>query len=546
MSRYPGLWPVAGEFIGSLDNAGERLTLLGPLQEPVSDFVFDAQREPLAGGLGFSLVLADETTPPAQLDQAGAWRHSARSGGSPGSLDPPTPALPRVRVNEVQSHASAAGADAVELLNLERTPADVSGWYLTDDFREPRKYRIPDQTVVPARGVLLFTEAEFGAGPTGFAFSAFGDEAHLFSADAAGTLTGYWHGVAFGAAARDATFGLHWTSDRHEHFVEQVRPSLGTLNDGPRLGPVVITEIMYEPPRAGDLNNTLDEYLELYNLTVAPVPLFDPGHPTNTWRLRGGAELDFPANLILGPHQHLLLVSFNPTDDLGNLAAFRQRYQVSLTVPIVGPWRGHLNNAGDAVRLLRPEEPVAAPSPHAGEVPYVLVEAVTYGKEEPWPTNTAGTGLSLSRRWPAVFANEPTAWIASAPGPGITDSDGDGLPDAWEREYGLDPFWAGGDDGAEGNPTGDGVSNWQKYLANLPPWDGPTTLHCRLLPGPEPAVELSFVSLPGHGSALLRCDGFGPGAWQVLREFPPVAVPVTNVVQEPLTAGNRFYRLRLQ
>jgi hypothetical protein len=43
------------------------------------------------------------------------------------------------------------------------------------------------------------------------------------------------------------------------------------------------------------------------------------------------------------------------------------------------------------------------------------------------------------------------------------DSDGDGLPDSWETQYGLDPNNPTGSDGADGDPDGDGVNNLTEY-----------------------------------------------------------------------------------
>ncbi|MFN8057630.1 MAG: thrombospondin type 3 repeat-containing protein [Vicinamibacterales bacterium] len=47
--------------------------------------------------------------------------------------------------------------------------------------------------------------------------------------------------------------------------------------------------------------------------------------------------------------------------------------------------------------------------------------------------------------------------------PDQTDTDGDGLPDGWETQYGLDPLSAVGASGAAGDPDGDGRSNVQEY-----------------------------------------------------------------------------------
>lgn len=41
----------------------------------------------------------------------------------------------------------------------------------------------------------------------------------------------------------------------------------------------------------------------------------------------------------------------------------------------------------------------------------------------------------------------------------VPDQDGDGLPDAWERQHGLDPTSAEGDQGADGDADGDEVPN---------------------------------------------------------------------------------------
>jgi hypothetical protein len=49
------------------------------------------------------------------------------------------------------------------------------------------------------------------------------------------------------------------------------------------------------------------------------------------------------------------------------------------------------------------------------------------------------------------------------------DADGDGLPNAWEQQYGLDPFDPSGGNGASADPDNDGLSNAEEYALGLNP-----------------------------------------------------------------------------
>jgi hypothetical protein len=49
------------------------------------------------------------------------------------------------------------------------------------------------------------------------------------------------------------------------------------------------------------------------------------------------------------------------------------------------------------------------------------------------------------------------------------DADGDGLPDSWEIDYGLDSRATAGDDGASGDPDRDGVTNLEEFARDSSP-----------------------------------------------------------------------------
>jgi M6 family metalloprotease-like protein len=56
-----------------------------------------------------------------------------------------------------------------------------------------------------------------------------------------------------------------------------------------------------------------------------------------------------------------------------------------------------------------------------------------------------------------------------------TDDDNDGMSDAWETANGLDPLSDIGDDGASGDPDGDGFTNLEEYQRVWDPQNAPVT-----------------------------------------------------------------------
>src|SRR5262249_41626333 len=159
----------------------------------------------------------------------------------------------------------------------------------------------------------------------------------------------------FGAVPNGVSLGRYVTSQGTEHFVLQSANTLGTNNAYPRVGPIVLSEIMYHPPDVfAGMSDSVNEYLVLWNIAPTNVPLYDPNATTNTWHLRNSISFDFPTNLTLAPGGRLIVVGFDPLKFPATLTAFRNKYGLTLDVPIVGPWSGNLSNGGEKIELRRP------------------------------------------------------------------------------------------------------------------------------------------------------------------------------------------------
>lgn len=393
-SKYPGL-VLNGVYSGKLNNDGEALTIRHPQGFDVLSLAYsDLAQWPLTtDGFGFSLVLVDAVRE--------LYRASTQPGGSPGATDPES-TIPAVVINEVLTSSTLPDVDAIELRNLTASPADISGWYLTDDDTFPWKYRFPAGSIVPAGGFLTVTEVQFNPTPgigASFALSSLGDDVYLFSGSAASEVTGYTHGFQFGGAQAGVSFGRYVNSAGDEQFPALSFRSFGASNHVPRVGPVVINEIHYNPVPGGV------EFIELLNISSTNVALYDQSFPTNRWSVNGFGYT-FPVGAILAPGQLLVVVAGDPE-------TFRTKYNVPQSVGIFSPVAGSLQDNGERIELLAPDAPTT------NGTPFYAVDTIRYNDRLPWSPAADGAGASLQRLAANAYGNEPTNWTAAVPSPGL-------------------------------------------------------------------------------------------------------------------------------
>lgn len=438
---------VIGGYVGTLSNGGELITTTSATGNIIQSFEYDDRGAwpGRADGIGSSLELEDPSATASgaeDANDASSWDPSCDYLGSPGTAGTLLP--PMVVVNEVLSSSIAPAVDAIELYNPTTSAIDISNWFLSDSRTMLQRYQIPSNTIIPAGGYLVFDESDFNSSGTiaDFALSSTnGDDVYLIQAEPDGTLLKFIDDVEFGAAAPGVP--LARVPNGTGPLVPTVNLTLGTSNSTPLFGPVLVTEIMYHHPS----NDPNLEFIEICNNGMATENLAN-------WTLRGGVDFNFNTTHQLAPGEVLVLVGFDPTDT-GLDAAFRNAYNISSSVTLVGPWTdGNLSNGGDDFRIQRAGSP---PADDPSLFPQYIEDYIEYDDDAPWPLTPDGSGDSLNRFAATEFGIFNTSWLAQTPTPGDKNLASD--YESWAQIFFNDPASSS----PAADPDDDGFSNLLEY-----------------------------------------------------------------------------------
>jgi hypothetical protein len=357
------------------------------------------------------------------------WRSSAIRGGTPGRDETSQEILPlpeSVVINEILAHSHGELADWIELYNTTGQDINIGGWFLSDSFNsdtERMKYRIPDGVVLtPANPYYVIEEDSFNnpsdpACRIPFALSEGGETLYLQSAQGE-QLTGYFTKEEFGATETGVSLGRFEKSTGGWNFVPMSVQTKGEANSYPKVGPIIISEIMYNPgTNAGDQDY---EYIELMNVSNTAVRtasyVSTYSSPTShieewiPWKFTEGIQFEFPVNLSIAAGQRILLVK--------NRTAFDTRYTGVPAGTIIYEWTsGSLASEGETLQISMPGDKEYLQNRY-----YIREDRVNYDDELPWPSQADGTGQSLTHLRPAEagnnYTNDPIHWTAATATPG--------------------------------------------------------------------------------------------------------------------------------
>jgi hypothetical protein len=413
---------VFGPYGGKLSNSGETLqlkTAVDGINICTFEYKTTGEWPQRADGKGSSLEIrpGENLTDSAVYASPGVWRSSVDFEGSPGRAG--RPVQYSAIVNEVfaASEPPATG-NYIELYNVTTGTLDLAGWWISDSNDDYFKYPLTTGTQALSRDYLVLPETLFNPtpatpGPKDFHLNvAHGGEIYLLGRDAHNR---YWFAdrVEFGASAPGEPFGRCPDGSVPDNGENELYPlttaTLDSKNALPRVGPIILSEVHYNP--GSDPAVALQEFVEIYNPTDTDIDL-------TGWRLRKAVDYDFTTGTLLPAKTALAVLTFDPAapENAAQLTAFCAVYSIPTTSPLVGPYVGRLDNAGEHLQLQRPGQ---SPTAEPGYIPHLIEDEVHYSGQAPWPDTANGDGDSLNRVGTTLWGISPFYWMAASPTPGV-------------------------------------------------------------------------------------------------------------------------------
>lgn len=402
-------------------------------------------------------------------------------------------------VNEVLStngslqNPDGSFAGWIEVRNTGANTFDASDMSLSNNTSQPRKFAFPAGTTIPAGGSLvIYCNAALPASATntGWALNGAGGVVALYHTPANG---GSLHdSVAYGRQIPDYSIGRF--PDGTGTWTLTV-PTRDGQNTAAATGPLTSVKLNEWLANGAD-------FLELYNTDSQAVAI---GGNYLTDTLTNKTKFLVPALSFIG----------------GSGSA---RWQV---------WTADNDNSGTPAHVNFAIETSDALG---------LFTAAGYPLDTTPALGAQLAGQSAGR-YPegssAILALLPTPGAANVPA--IIDTDGDGIPDAYELANGLD---SNNPADAALDADGDGFTNKAEFLAGTNPQDPNDALQAELVKNGA-ATAVRFTAIAGKTYTVQYKAQLSDATWLKLIDVPAQGANVELDVTDPSATGQlqRFYRV---
>lgn len=380
------------------------------------------------------------------------------------------PALSPWRIGEFLAENRGSvrnGADLPDFVELVSTngPVDLTGWSLTDDLSEPRKFVFGSNPVHDGR-VVVWCDRRTGSPGIhgGFSLDNDGEQIALFRPTPEGPELADL--VVFGPQVPDVSVG------RTEGGWQPGTPTPGAVHRGLPLGSpnsLRINEWMARPANTSD-----PDWIEIHNPLPQVVAL---GGLSLTDDLSAPTKSPFPPLSFIAPGGFLRIIADNPSAPSGNHASFRldENASVIALMDIVGRRIDHV--------LFGNHKPGVA----VGRVPDDVGPLMELGAGTPGTANSA------------------------------PDLNGNQIADAWEIDNGLNTL--GSDGLPDADADGDGLSNRMEYRFGTDPRDAASDFRIRLSADGFDAL-IQFTAAPRRRYVIQRWLSYHP-SWEDYLTLPP-------------------------
>lgn len=417
--------------------------------------------------------------------------------------------IPQLRISEIFAAGESFAYDGVnicdwvEFYNPNDTVLDLSGMSVSDDLSEPAKWVFPEGTILNPEEYLVLPCSQELAGQgfkqyANFNLGSTGDSVYLLAPESEGgaLIDSVVYGIMvadYSISRNDITkddWGLSVPTPKNANkFVE-----LATNPD------ICINEWMAQPKSGSD-------WFELYNRGEYPTEI--SGYYL-TDDLANLSQYRIPAHSFIGTGDSvwMKIIADEELEKGANHVNFK------------------LSGSGETLALVNP----------LGS----FLDILAFGQQQ--------KGISQGR-YPDgsefVYDLEvatPGAKNILKKDPIDEDYDKDGMPNAWEEQYGLDPYSA---KDALQDKDGDGQTNLNEYLAGTDPTDPESVFKIKEIMPTEDSLILT-ISTGKTGTYIIENQTDG-GSWKVSETFITsengslVVIWVT-----PSQEGTTLYRVYLK